>query len=221
MKRILIFSFLFIILISGVSAFDWYLDKATTCSLLNKTGNECETFWCNSIQGGKYNETREICEFVIIINETKIIEINITANQTQNQTFVLNSTEYYNKTEIENFTNNLIRELRDSIADNYALKSEIKLSNTKISSDSFLGDSNMTIILIIFAIGCGLFLYFREKSKIPKNPLHEGKAKIEYPKLQYKKEKQLESELEEAQKKLEEKQDEKIKKKPKKEEDEE
>ena len=68
-----------------ITGVDWFLDKQSTCSLpqINKTGLDCEVFWCNMVQGGNYSLEKEICIFATTVNQT--VYVNITTNET-NQT---------------------------------------------------------------------------------------------------------------------------------------
>jgi hypothetical protein len=66
------------------SATAWPLDKNATCNLFNKTGNDCDAYWCNSIQEKVWNASDSICTEIVYINTT--IYVNITSNLSDNLT---------------------------------------------------------------------------------------------------------------------------------------
>lgn len=100
-------------LVTGAS---WPLDKYNTCNLpsINKTGLDCEIFWCNTINECNYSIIKEVCICNQIINATvnisstnytdlfnnfSIILSNFTANMSFNDSnakdFCKNYTDYY------------------------------------------------------------------------------------------------------------------------------
>lgn len=219
-----------------ISGMEWMLDKTSTCTMFNKTaGLECEVFWCNNVQDGSYNLTKEVC--FIGTNTTIYVNITNSSNYTMgeidklfdewyknitkvfNETRNISSETYYNKTEIEFILNNKTGTLRDSIMDNYATKMEvINLSPIKETSS---GIDNSTLILIIFivcAFGGMFFLQTRTNKEIP-TAFQRGEAKTEFRKLQSQKttgELGVEHNLKVVMDKLDKLEKEKAKEKPKK-----
>jgi len=119
LKTIFILALFFL---SVVSSLEWPLNKAGTCTLFNMTGDNCEIYWCNNIQGGNYSLQKEVCVF--IINET--IFQNLTSeNLTSENLTSLNLTEIekfigFNITNqtIKQYVDEQIISLRNSILDN-------------------------------------------------------------------------------------------------------
>lgn len=95
-----------------VSSADWILNKTDTCNLpqVNKTGQDCDIYWCNNVRGGNYSLSQEVCMIYSNISITNII--NVTMNGTnfneswirdiaKNETYIiLNSSEFVNRTEV-------------------------------------------------------------------------------------------------------------------------
>ncbi len=95
-----------------VSAVEWPLNKTQTCDLFNYTNSTtCDPYWCNNIQGGTYNTTREICVFNV--NITTIFNVTTNTTTTTNQS--LNSSQYWNITQIREYVLNETLFMRDAI----------------------------------------------------------------------------------------------------------
>ena len=87
-------------LVKGLNT--WPLDKNATCSLpsINKTGIDCDAFWCEKILDMRYDINNTLC--IKEINNT-----NFTSNVTNSTTNVtVNSTNSTNMT-LFNFTGNI------------------------------------------------------------------------------------------------------------------
>jgi hypothetical protein len=89
-----------------VFAINWPADKNQTCNLFNKNGTACDELWCNSILGGNYSIPNGLCIFnVTISNQTN------TTNSTNVTYDNFTSVNYFNKSELANFTCELIKNI--------------------------------------------------------------------------------------------------------------
>ncbi len=188
-----ILAFLFLGILIGVifqakyiSAIEWPMNKDATCLMFNKTGVDCETYWCNSIRGGDYNSSLEICKFVI--NESIIINETIYVNQTLNVSDInLSEIEarYLNKTQVEELLNNKTGDLRDSFGENYVTKQEFSLSQFSQNSDkSDFNFDAQTILVIVIIGGVLVFVFLKTQNQITPPAVQRGEAPMEYRKLQ-------------------------------------
>lgn len=168
MKKALIFLSV-VFFLAFISAVEWPLDKTGTCNLFNLTnGSVCDTYWCNSIQGGTYNTTREICVFTVNVNVTMVV--NMTTNGT-NQT--LNSSQFWNTTQIQEYVLNQTLFMRDAILETnenrtrLLTQEEISKSGTSGTTGSFSrgpSDSVYYIGIVAFVILVGSLAYMRSKT---------------------------------------------------------
>lgn len=159
-----------------VSGADWFLDKQATCDLpqINKTGIECEVFWCNNVKGGNYSLADEVCLMQEVVNNT--VYINVTINET-------NQTDYLNITMLEmilgvNLSNgNVYNQILDQ-TQNYTNQQDQELLRNITSKlpDYFQEDEEDTssewvfpiVVIVALLVVVIIVVYFTRKDKFEK-----------------------------------------------------
>lgn len=159
-----------------VSGADWFLDKSATCSLpqVNKTGIECEVFWCNNVKGGNYSLADEVCLMQEVVNNT--VYVNVTTNET-------NQTDYLNITMLEmilgvNLSNgNVYNQILDQ-TQNYTNQQDQELLRNITSKlpDYFQEDEEDTsnewvfpiVVIVALLVVVIIVVYFTRKDKFEK-----------------------------------------------------
>lgn len=156
---------------------DWPLNKTETCNLFNKTGQNCDIYWCNTIQDGNYSLSKEICVFNMNTNITVLNEINQTGiiNETlireiaRNESIkYANESGFVNETLLVNtiiITRNSILDATDNITEEAVLKYSNKYDNNIVPTQPTPNWVWIALILGLCATAVAIFYIKSNKSK--------------------------------------------------------
>ena len=170
----------------------WVIPKATTCQMMNVTGTDCDTTWCNVIDCS-YNSSLEACvciKEVNVTNETgeinsevkSYIHNEITKFNKTLQNTTINKTTNVDSINITEFEGKLLK-LRTDLSDDI---NDLKYNLNQDDSSPLFNNSSLTLVLIFGVIGfVVLFIMKNQPQKsLMKTPIENGDAPSIHKKIQ-------------------------------------